>query len=167
MSNNTSTRVTQYFNSKVLSAAFFKLWCSFKRKRFSDTPKSLYQGRDVELSHTNSSGGLVIFRKGIDELFKKKTHSFFIEFPNTDQVVISRRYIPLKGVCELQHWAFEENTFVITFIQLNKVQIDFILYYQRKNTCLCIHAQRKDKLSVHFESLDWKSAFYLQKSIWH
>ena len=101
MSHNTSTGVTQY--SKVLSAAFFVLWCSFIRKRFRDTQKSPYQGRDVELSHKNSSGGLVIFRRGIDELFKKKPHFIFIEFPNTDQVVISRRYIPLKGVCELQY----------------------------------------------------------------
>lgn len=77
MSNNTSTRVTQYFNSKVLSAAFFVLWCSFKRKRFRDTQKSLYQGRDVELCHKNSSGGLVIFRRGIDELFKKKNPFHF------------------------------------------------------------------------------------------
>ena len=57
MSHNASTKVTHSFNSKVLSAAFFMLWCSFKRKRFRDIQKSPYQGRSVKLSHKISSGG--------------------------------------------------------------------------------------------------------------
>lgn len=77
MSHNTSTKVTQYFNSKVLSAAFFVLCCSFKRKRFRDIPKRPYQGRDVELSHKYSSGGARHFSQRYRRAIQEKTPFHF------------------------------------------------------------------------------------------